>query len=175
VAHCLRFVANVGGWSNCFGTMGRACACSASGRRRDTSAGRDRDRAGVAEPGATVDAAAVGGSRQILWLRFATTEQAARVFAAPTVLPDDPAALQLLLHAALAEIERLRLRIAGLERNRFGQRSERLEDAAFQPGAENLEQSLAEPVAKLDAASKAETTERRAQPSCGGAVNKRRV
>jgi len=25
------------------------------------------------------------------------------VFAAPTVLPDDPAALQLLLHAALAE------------------------------------------------------------------------
>jgi hypothetical protein len=26
------------------------------------------------------------------------------VFAAPTVLPDDPAALQLLLHAALAEI-----------------------------------------------------------------------
>ena len=28
-------------------------------------------------------------------------------FAAPTVLPDDPAALQLILHAALAEIERL--------------------------------------------------------------------
>ena len=28
------------GWSNCFGTMGRACACSASGWRRDTSSGR---------------------------------------------------------------------------------------------------------------------------------------
>jgi transposase len=77
------------------------------------------------------------------------------VFAAPTVLPDDPAALQLLLHAALAEIERLRLLIAGLERNRFGRRSERLDDAAFQQGTENLEQSLAEQVAKLDAASSA--------------------
>jgi transposase len=77
------------------------------------------------------------------------------VFAAPTVLPDDPAALQLLLHAALAEIERLRLQIAGLERNRFGRRSERLDDAAFQQGTENLEQSLAEQVARLDAASSA--------------------
>jgi transposase len=77
------------------------------------------------------------------------------VFAAPTVLPDDPAALQLLLHAALAEIERLRLQIAGLQRNRFGRRSERLEDAALQQGTENLEQSLAEQVARLDAASSA--------------------
>ena len=77
------------------------------------------------------------------------------MFAAPTVLPDDPAALQLLLHAALAEIERLRLQIAGLERNRFGRRSERLDDAAFQQGTENLEQSLAEQVARLDAASSA--------------------
>jgi len=77
------------------------------------------------------------------------------VFAAPTVLPDDPAALQLLLHAALAEIERLRLLIAGLERNRFGRRSERLDDAAFHQGTENLEQSLAEQVARLDAASSA--------------------
>jgi transposase len=94
-------------------------------------------------------------SRQIHWLRFVTTPQAARVFAAPTVLPDDPAALQLLLLAALAEIERLRLLIAGLERNRFGRRSERLDDAAFQQGTENLEQSLAEQVARLDAASSA--------------------
>ena len=31
MVHCLRSVANVVGWSNCFGTMGRACACSASG------------------------------------------------------------------------------------------------------------------------------------------------
>jgi transposase len=77
------------------------------------------------------------------------------VFTAPTVLPDDPAALQLILHAALAEIERLRLLIAGLQRNRFGRRSERLDDAAFQQGVENLEQSLAEQVAKLDAASSA--------------------
>jgi hypothetical protein len=77
------------------------------------------------------------------------------VFAAPTVLPDDPAALQLLLHAALAEIERLRLQIAGLERNRFGRRSERLDDAALQQVTENLEQSLAEQVARLDAASSA--------------------
>jgi transposase len=28
-----------GGWSNCFGAMGRACACSASGWRRGTSSG----------------------------------------------------------------------------------------------------------------------------------------
>ena len=77
------------------------------------------------------------------------------MFTAPTVLPDDPAALQLILHAALAEIERLRLLIAGLQRNRFGRRSERLDDAAFQQGVENLEQSLAEQVAKLDAASSA--------------------
>jgi transposase len=74
------------------------------------------------------------------------------VFIAPTALPDDPAALQLILHAALAEIERLRLLIAGLQRNRFGRRSERLDDAAFQQGTENLEQSLAEQVARLDAA-----------------------
>ena len=77
------------------------------------------------------------------------------MFAAPTVLPDDPAALQLILHAALAEIERLRLLIAGLQRNRFGRRSERLDDTALQQGAENLEQSLAEQVARLDAASSA--------------------
>ena len=77
------------------------------------------------------------------------------MFTAPTVLPDDAAALQLILHAALAEIERLRLLIAGLQRNRFGRRSERLDDAAFQQGIENLEQSLAEQVARLDAASSA--------------------
>jgi transposase len=81
------------------------------------------------------------------------------VFIAPTALPDDPAALQLILHAALAEIERLRLLIAGLQRNRFGRRSERLDDAAFQQGTENLEQSLAEQVARLDdAASSAAAT-----------------
>ena len=72
------------------------------------------------------------------------------MFTAPTVLPDDPAALQLILHAALAEIERLRLLIAGLQRNRFGRRSERLDDAAFQQAVENLEQSLAEQIARLE-------------------------
>ena len=77
------------------------------------------------------------------------------MFTAPTVLPDDSAALQLILQAALAEIERLQLLIAGLQRNRFGRRSERLDDAAFQQGVENLEQSLAEQVARLDAASSA--------------------
>ena len=66
------------------------------------------------------------------------------MFIAPTPLPDDPATLQLILRAALAEIERLKLQIAGLQRNRFGRRSERLDDAAFQQGVEDLEQSLAE-------------------------------
>ena len=75
----------------------------------------------------------------------------ARVFIAPTALPDDPATLQQILRAALAEIERLRLLIAGLQRNRFGRRSEQLDDAAFQQGVEDLEQSLAEQAARLDA------------------------
>jgi transposase len=73
------------------------------------------------------------------------------VFTAPTALPDDPATLQQILRAALAEIERLRLMIAGLQRNRFGRRSEQLDDAAFQQGVEDLEQSLAEQTAALDA------------------------
>jgi transposase len=73
------------------------------------------------------------------------------VFAAPAALPDDPATLQQILRAALAEIERLRLMIAGLQRNRFGRRSEQLDDAAFQHGVEDLEQSLAEQTAALDA------------------------
>jgi transposase len=77
------------------------------------------------------------------------------VFIAPTALPEDPATLRQILRAALAEIERLRLLIAGLQRNRFGRRSERLDDAAFQQKTENLEQSLAEQVARLDAASSA--------------------
>ena len=73
------------------------------------------------------------------------------MFIAPTALPEDPATLQQILRAALAEIERLRLLIAGLQRNRFGRRSERLDDPAFQQGVEELEQSLAEQAAKLDA------------------------
>ncbi|HEY6355939.1 MAG TPA: IS66 family transposase [Burkholderiaceae bacterium] len=73
------------------------------------------------------------------------------MFIAPTALPEDPATLQQILRAALAEIERLRLLIAGFQRNRFGRRSERLDEPAFQQGVEDLEQSLAEQAAKLDA------------------------
>jgi hypothetical protein len=60
------------------------------------------------------------------------------MFTVPAALPEDPATLQQILRAALAEIERLRLMIAGLQRNRFGRRSERLDDAAFQQGGEDL-------------------------------------
>ncbi len=49
------------------------------------------------------------------------------MFTAPAELPDDPATLQAILRAALTEIERLRLQIAGLQRNRFGRRSEQLD------------------------------------------------
>jgi hypothetical protein len=61
------------------------------------------------------------------------------VFTAPTALPGDPATLQLILLAAQAEIERLRLMIAGLQRNRFGRRSERLDDETLQHGFEDLQ------------------------------------
>ena len=74
------------------------------------------------------------------------------MFTAPTALPDDPATLQLILRAALAEIERLQLMIAGLQRNRFGRRSERLDDETLQHGLEDLEQSLAEQAAGMEAA-----------------------
>jgi hypothetical protein len=50
------------------------------------------------------------------------------MFTAPQTLPDDPPTLQLILRAALAEIERLHLQLAGLQRNRFGRRSEKLDD-----------------------------------------------
>jgi transposase len=75
------------------------------------------------------------------------------VFTAPTDLPDDPATLQLILRAALAEIARLQLLIAGLQRNRFGRRSEQLDDEAPQQGVEDLEQSVAEQMARLEATS----------------------
>jgi len=74
------------------------------------------------------------------------------MFTAPAALPDDPATLQLILRAALTEIERLQLLIAGLQRNRFGRRSEKLDDDQVQQGVEDLEQSLAEQQAGLDAA-----------------------
>jgi transposase len=74
------------------------------------------------------------------------------VFTVPTELPDDPPTLQLILRAAVAEIGRLRLMIAGLQRNRFGRRSEKLDDAALQHGVEDLEQFVAEQMAGLAAA-----------------------
>jgi transposase len=87
------------------------------------------------------------------------------LFTVPAALPEDPATLQQILRAALAEIERLRLMIAGLQRNRFGRRSERLDDAAFQQGVEDLEQSLAEQAATLDAVqSSADTSAPDAMP-----------
>jgi transposase len=78
------------------------------------------------------------------------------MFTAPATLPDDPATLQLILRAALTEIERLQLLIAGLQRNRFGRRSEKLDDNQVQQGVEDLEQSLAEQQARLEAAATAE-------------------
>ena len=66
------------------------------------------------------------------------------MFSVPTPLPDDPVALQLILRAAAAEIERLRLLLASLRRNRFGRRSERLDDDQLEQGIDDLEQSLAE-------------------------------
>jgi hypothetical protein len=90
--------------------------------------------------------------RGIQWTRFATTTQRRDVFAIPTSLADDPAALQQMLRAALAEIERQRLIIAALQRSRFGRRSEKLDEATIQHGVEDLEQSVAEQSAALEAA-----------------------
>jgi transposase len=79
------------------------------------------------------------------------------VFEAPADLPEDPAALQAILRAALAEIERLRFQLAGLQRNRFGRRSEKLADETVQHATEDLEQSVAEKLAALEAAAKPQT------------------
>ena len=74
------------------------------------------------------------------------------MFAVPSPLREDPATLQQLVLEAAAEIERLLLQLAGLQRNRFGRRSERLDDETLQQGMEDLEQSLAEHEAGLEAA-----------------------
>jgi transposase len=74
------------------------------------------------------------------------------VFTPPASLPDDPETLRQMLRAALAEIERQRLIIAALQRNRFGRRSEQLDDATVQHGVEDLEQSVAEQTAAVEAA-----------------------
>ena len=74
------------------------------------------------------------------------------MFTAPASLPDDPATLKAVLSAALAEIARLHQLIAGLQRHRFGRRSEKLDDATVEQGAEDLSQALAEQQAGLEAA-----------------------
>ena len=74
------------------------------------------------------------------------------MFAAPTPLPDDPAALRAILLTALAEIERLRLMLAGLQRNRFGRRSEQLNAEQLQQSTEDLEQAVGEQNARVEAA-----------------------
>jgi len=88
-------------------------------------------------------------------MRFGAPIQRSRMFTAPADLPDDPATLQLILRAALAEIERLQLLLAGLRRNRFGRRSEQLDEATLQQGTEDLEQSVAEQQAALEGAASA--------------------
>ena len=48
------------------------------------------------------------------------------MFTAPAALPDDPATLQLILRAALTEIERLQLLVEKLQRMLFGSKSEKV-------------------------------------------------
>ncbi len=74
-----------------------------------------------------------------------------RVFTLPSSLPDDLPLLRQLLLAAVAEIEQLRLQIAALQRNRFGRRSEQLDEETLQQGLEDLEQSAAQQEAGLQA------------------------
>src|SRR3954465_8610034 len=56
--------------------------------------------------------------------------------------------------AAQAEIEKLRLLIRQLQRNRFGRRSERLDPDQLQLGLEDLEQTVAAAEAAQEAASR---------------------
>jgi transposase len=93
------------------------------------------------------------------------------VFTAPTELPDDPATLQAILRAALAEIERLQFQLAGLKRNRFGRRSEQLDDDTLQQATDDLEQSVAEKMAALEAAAKPLAAKTKPPPN--GALPKR--
>jgi hypothetical protein len=89
------------------------------------------------------------------------------VFSIPTPLPDDPAALQLILRAAVAEIERLNQMIAGLRRHRFGPRSERLsgdEQDRVDQEIDDISQRLAEQTAGLTAVLPPEPAVEPAQP-----------
>jgi transposase len=96
------------------------------------------------------------------------------VFQAPVDLPDDTPTLQAILRAALAEIERLQFQLAGLRRNRFGRRSEKLDDETLQKASEDLEQSVAEKMAALEAATgSAEPPAANTKPPPNGATPKR--
>src|SRR5919199_3614043 len=63
--------------------------------------------------------------------------------------------------AAHAEIEKLRLLIRQLQRDRFGRRSERLDPDQLQLGLEDLEQTVAAAEAAQEAASRGSDTPRR--------------
>src|SRR4051794_34816637 len=62
--------------------------------------------------------------------------------------------------AAQAEIEKLRLLIRQLQRNRFGRRSEKLDPDQLQLGLEDLEQAAAAAEAAQEAASRSSNTPR---------------
>jgi zinc-finger binding domain of transposase IS66/Transposase C of IS166 homeodomain len=96
------------------------------------------------------------------------------MFTAPTDLPEDPATLQAILRAALTEIERLQLLIAGLQRNRFGRRSETLGETAAQQGTEDLEQSMAEKMAGLRAATQPPQPAAKTKPTTGEPAKRNR-
>src|SRR5436305_11051090 len=66
--------------------------------------------------------------------------------------------------AAQAEIEKLRLLIRQLQRNRFGRRSEKLDPDQLQLGLEDLEQAAAAAEAAQEAASRSSNTPRPPRP-----------
>src|SRR3954454_6771877 len=66
--------------------------------------------------------------------------------------------------AAQAEIEKLRLLIRQLQRNRFGRRSERLDPDQLQLGLEDLEQTAAAAEAAQEAASRSSDAPRPPRP-----------
>src|SRR3954465_8406821 len=66
--------------------------------------------------------------------------------------------------AAQAEVEKLRLLIRQLQRNRFGRRSGRLDPDQLQLGLEDLEQAAAAAEAAQEAASRSSNTPRPPRP-----------
>jgi hypothetical protein len=87
--------------------------------------------------------------------RFGKTAQGQGVFSVPAPFPDDPAALQMILRAAVAEIDRLNQMIASLQRLRFGPKCERLsveQQDQIDQELDDISQRLAEQTAILTAA-----------------------